>query len=65
MFYDRKAALRLDQHRISLQRQHKSLLADHAKSSGQTPPAEFFERIESLRLALGQSMIELIMTSRR
>lgn len=64
MFYAKKAALRLDQQRVSLRRQHKSFLADLAKSSGQSPSAAFSERIERLRLALRQSMIENIKISR-
>lgn len=64
MNYAKEAALRLDRQRISLQRQHKSLLADLAKTTSQAPAAEFSERIEGLRLALRQSMIENTETSR-
>ena len=64
MYFAKKAALRLDEHRMALQRQHKSLLADLAKNSDQTSLAQLFEAIESVRLALKQSIIESIMTSR-
>ncbi|MET4221767.1 hypothetical protein ABIB00_007003 [Bradyrhizobium sp. LB14.3] len=64
MFYARKAALRLDRQRVSLQRHHKALLVDLTKNPGQTQSAEFSQRIEILRSELKQSMIESIEISR-
>lgn len=56
MFYARKAALRLDQQRISLDRQYKALLVQLSKTPMHTQSAELSRRIEILRLQLNQSM---------
>lgn len=60
MYFGKKAALSLRQHRISLEKAHKWLLADLAKHLRQPYPASLSERIELLRAAHRAALIESI-----
>jgi MinD-like ATPase involved in chromosome partitioning or flagellar assembly len=63
MYYGKKAALQLKRQRISLQKQHKGILAVLNKASGETPSEDVTQRVQNLRIAFRAAAIDSILVS--
>jgi hypothetical protein len=63
MYYGKKAALQLKRQRISLQKQHKGILAVLNKASGETPSEDVAQRVQNLRIAFRAAAIDSILVS--